>query len=227
MTAPHQRPSPHAPPPPHCLRRRSHSPSTKSLLELGFGSNRREIEALLLRSALPVCRLSLSLRPSDVRALSLSLRLSLSLISDSVFGGRGNGGGGGGDPGIRGQGRGQGLKKIRGRGRGNGEISGAGAGAASPVISIKAQYRNDQGHLLLILENKNARVPLDSIQAVILPPSHLKLELSLVPEAIPPNSQVTGVRPMSLVEMANLLNNLKLMVCPSVCFGWYSKYVAN
>ncbi|KAL4561724.1 hypothetical protein LXL04_033898 [Taraxacum kok-saghyz] len=56
-------------------------------------------------------------------------------------------------------------------------------------ISIKAQNRNDQGHLLLILENKNARVPLDSIQAVILPPSHLKLELSSVPEAIPPNSQ--------------------------------------
>ncbi|KAL4563472.1 hypothetical protein LXL04_027515 [Taraxacum kok-saghyz] len=56
-------------------------------------------------------------------------------------------------------------------------------------ISIKAQYRNDEGHLLLILENKNARVPLDSIQAMILPPSHLKLELSSVPEAIPPNSQ--------------------------------------
>ncbi|KAL4561356.1 hypothetical protein LXL04_033521 [Taraxacum kok-saghyz] len=170
-------------------------------------------------------------------------------------------------------------------------------------ISIKAQYTNDEGHLLLILENKNARVPLDSIQAVILPPSHLKLELSSVPEVIPPNAQhqcefevvnlwpggdvavldfsykfqtylvkillrlpvvlnkfltpiqlpndeffpqwrllsgpplklqqvVRGVRPMSLLEMANLFDSLRMMVCPGVdrnvhnlvvCTSYYSE----
>lgn len=42
---------------------------------------------------------------------------------------------------------------------------------------------------MLFLGNKNTS-PLVSVQALILPPSHLKIELSLVPETIPPRAQV-------------------------------------
>ncbi|PWA92873.1 alpha-adaptin [Artemisia annua] len=153
-------------------------------------------------------------------------------------------------------------------------------------IGIKAEWRGHQGRFVLFLGNKNT-APLDSVHAVILSPSHLKLELSLVPEVIPPRAQVQcplevvnlrpsrdvavldfsykfgsslvnnklrlpavlnkflqpiqvsaeeffsqwrslagpplklqevvrGVRPMSLGEMANLLNSLRLMVCPGL-----------
>ncbi|GJU29784.1 AP-2 complex subunit alpha-1-like protein [Tanacetum coccineum] len=162
-------------------------------------------------------------------------------------------------------------------------------------IGIKAEWRGHQGRFVLFLGNKNT-APLDSVQAVILSPSHLKLELSLVPEVIPPRAQVQcplevvnlrpsrdvavldfsykfgsslvnnrlrlpavlnkflqpiqvsaeeffsqwrslaapplklqevvralysistvrGVRPMALGEMANLLNSLRLMVCPGL-----------
>lgn len=142
------------------------------------------------------------------------------------------------------------------------------------------------GRLILFLGNKNTS-PLDSVHAVILPPSHLKVELSLVPETIPPRAQVQcplevtnlrpsrdvavldfsymfgtkmvnvklrlpavlnkflhpitvsaeeffpqwrlvsgpplklqevirGVKPLSLPEMTNLLNNLRLIVCPGL-----------
>ncbi|XP_009769671.1 AP-2 complex subunit alpha-1-like [Nicotiana sylvestris] len=153
-------------------------------------------------------------------------------------------------------------------------------------IGIKADWRAHHGRLVLFLGNKNTS-PLVSVQALILPPSHLRSELSLVPETIPPRAQVQcplevvnlhpsrdvavldfsykfgmhlvnvklrlpailnkffqpisisaeeffpqwrslsgpplklqevvrGVRPMSLPEMANLLNSLRLMVCPGL-----------
>lgn len=153
-------------------------------------------------------------------------------------------------------------------------------------IGIKAEWRGHHGRLVLFLGNKNTS-PLVSVQALILPPSHLKLELSLVPETIPPRAQVQcplevmnlrpsrdvavldfsykfntdmvnvklrlpavlnkflqpitvsaeeffpqwrslsgpplklqevvrGVRPMPLLEMANLFNSFHLMVCPGL-----------
>ncbi|KAF9594076.1 hypothetical protein IFM89_027285 [Coptis chinensis] len=56
-------------------------------------------------------------------------------------------------------------------------------------IGIKAEWRSHHGRLVLFLGNKITS-PLVSVQAVILPPSHLKIELSLVPETIPPRAQV-------------------------------------
>ncbi|XP_044505744.1 AP-2 complex subunit alpha-1-like [Mangifera indica] len=56
-------------------------------------------------------------------------------------------------------------------------------------IGIKAEWRGHQGRLVLFLGNKNTS-PLLSVQAIILPPAHLKMELSLVPETIPPRAQV-------------------------------------
>ncbi|VFQ67210.1 unnamed protein product [Cuscuta campestris] len=153
-------------------------------------------------------------------------------------------------------------------------------------IGIKAEWRLHHGRLVLFLGNKNT-APLASVQAVILPPSHLRMELSLVPETIPPRAQVQcplevvnlspsrdvavldfsykfgthmvniklrlpavlnkflqpisisaeeffpqwrslsgpplklqevvrGVRPMPLIEMANLFNSYRLMVCPGL-----------
>ncbi|KAL9244571.1 hypothetical protein vseg_018338 [Gypsophila vaccaria] len=153
-------------------------------------------------------------------------------------------------------------------------------------IGIKAEWRAQHGRLVLFLGNKNTG-PLDAVQAIILPPAHLKLELSQVPETIPPRAQVQcplevvnlhpsrdaavldfsykfgtsmvnvrlrlpavlnkflqtmtvsaeeffpqwrslsgpplklqevvrGVKPMSLLEMANLFNSFHLMVCPGL-----------
>ncbi|KMT01804.1 hypothetical protein BVRB_9g210860 [Beta vulgaris subsp. vulgaris] len=153
-------------------------------------------------------------------------------------------------------------------------------------IGTKADWRAHHGRMVLFLGNKNT-APLDSVQAVILPPANLKLELSLVPETIPPRAQVQcplevvnlrpsrdvavldfsykftttvvnvklrlpavlskfmqpisvsaeeffpqwrslsgpplklqevvrGVKPMALVEMANLFNSYHLMVCPGL-----------
>ncbi|XP_048234483.1 AP-2 complex subunit alpha-1 isoform X2 [Ricinus communis] len=56
-------------------------------------------------------------------------------------------------------------------------------------IGIKAEWRAQHGRLVLFLGNKNTS-PLVSVQAVILPPAHLKIELSLVPDTIPPRAQV-------------------------------------
>ncbi|KAJ0476327.1 putative adaptor protein complex AP-2, alpha subunit [Helianthus annuus] len=58
-------------------------------------------------------------------------------------------------------------------------------------IGIKAEWRGHQGRMVLFLGNKNT-APLDSVQAIILPPSHLKLEISLVPEIIPPRAQASN-----------------------------------
>ncbi|XP_041994356.1 AP-2 complex subunit alpha-1-like [Salvia splendens] len=56
-------------------------------------------------------------------------------------------------------------------------------------IGIKADWRGHHGRVILFLGNKNT-APLVSVQALILPPSHLKTELSLVPDTIPPRAQV-------------------------------------
>ncbi|KAK6144275.1 hypothetical protein DH2020_021095 [Rehmannia glutinosa] len=153
-------------------------------------------------------------------------------------------------------------------------------------IGIKAEWRAHHGRYVIFLGNKNT-APLSSVQASILPPSHLNTELSLVPETIPPRAQVQcplevinlrpsrdlavldfsykfgtqvvnvklrlpavfnkflqpitvsaeeffpqwrslsgpplklqevvrGVRPMPIAELANLLNSLRLMVCPGL-----------
>lgn len=153
-------------------------------------------------------------------------------------------------------------------------------------VGIKAEWRAHHGRLVLFLGNKNTS-PLVSVKALILPPAHLKMELSLVPETIPPRAQVQcplevvnlcpsrdiavldfsykfgttmvnaklrlpavitkflqpmsvsaeeffrqwrslagpplklqevvrGVKPLSLPEMANLFNSLRLMVTPGL-----------
>nr|XP_027187497.1 AP-2 complex subunit alpha-1-like isoform X2 [Cicer arietinum] len=153
-------------------------------------------------------------------------------------------------------------------------------------IGIKAEWRAHHGHLVLFLGNKNT-APLMSVQALILPPTHLKIVLSLVPDTIPPRAQVQcplevtnlhpsrdvavldfsykfgndminvklrlpavlnkflqpitvsteeffpqwrslpgpplklqevvrGVRPLPLLEMANLFNSFHLIVCPGL-----------
>ncbi|WOG95938.1 hypothetical protein DCAR_0415267 [Daucus carota subsp. sativus] len=56
-------------------------------------------------------------------------------------------------------------------------------------IGIKAEWRSHQGRLVLFLGNKNTAA-LVSVQALMLAPSHLKLELSEVPQTIPPRAQV-------------------------------------
>ncbi|XP_039031210.1 AP-2 complex subunit alpha-1-like [Hibiscus syriacus] len=56
-------------------------------------------------------------------------------------------------------------------------------------IGIKAEWRAHHGRLALFLGNKNTS-PLISVQALILPPAHLKMELSSVPDTIPPRAQV-------------------------------------
>ncbi|GMY15898.1 AP-2 complex subunit alpha-1-like [Fagus crenata] len=65
-------------------------------------------------------------------------------------------------------------------------------------IGIKAEWRAHHGRLVLFLGNKNTN-PLLSVQAIILPPSHLKIELSLVPETIPPRAQVQC--PLEIVNL--------------------------
>ncbi|MCD7470307.1 hypothetical protein HAX54_010041 [Datura stramonium] len=153
-------------------------------------------------------------------------------------------------------------------------------------IGIKAEWQAHHGRLVLFLGNKNTS-PLASVQAILLSPSHLRTELSLVPETIPPRAQVQcplevvnlrpsrdvavldfsykfgthlvnvklrlpavlnkflqpisvsaeeffpqwrslsgpplklqevvrGVRPMPLLEMANLFNSFQLIVCPGL-----------
>ncbi|KAE8697032.1 AP-2 complex subunit alpha-2 [Hibiscus syriacus] len=52
--------------------------------------------------------------------------------------------------------------------------------------------------LVLFLGNKNTS-PLISAQALILPPTHLKMELSLVPDTIPPRAQVQC--PLEIVNL--------------------------
>ncbi|GER34419.1 AP-2 complex subunit alpha-1 [Striga asiatica] len=55
-------------------------------------------------------------------------------------------------------------------------------------IGIKSEWQAHHGRVVLFLGNKNT-ASLVSVQALILPPLHLKMELSLVPETIPPRAQ--------------------------------------
>ncbi|CAD6201602.1 unnamed protein product [Miscanthus lutarioriparius] len=65
-------------------------------------------------------------------------------------------------------------------------------------IGLKAEWRAHHGRLVLFLGNKNTSA-LTSVRALILPPSHLKMELSSVPDTIPPRAQVQVP-----LEVANL-----------------------
>ncbi|KAJ3682194.1 hypothetical protein LUZ60_014767 [Juncus effusus] len=56
-------------------------------------------------------------------------------------------------------------------------------------IGVKADWRAHHGRLVLFLGNKNT-APLLSVRAIILPPAHLKIEFSSVPDTIPPRAQV-------------------------------------
>ncbi|KAG8073123.1 hypothetical protein GUJ93_ZPchr0006g41796 [Zizania palustris] len=56
-------------------------------------------------------------------------------------------------------------------------------------IGLKAEWRAHHGRLVLFLGNKNTS-SLVSVRALILPPSHLKMEPSSVPDTIPPRAQV-------------------------------------
>ncbi|MED6220598.1 hypothetical protein PIB30_046279 [Stylosanthes scabra] len=72
-------------------------------------------------------------------------------------------------------------------------------------IGVKAKCRAHHGHMVLFLGSKNT-APHVSVQAIMLPPTHFKMELSLV----------RGVRPLPLIEMANLFNGFHLTVCPGL-----------
>ncbi|AQL10000.1 AP-2 complex subunit alpha-2 [Zea mays] len=65
-------------------------------------------------------------------------------------------------------------------------------------IGMKAEWRAHHGRLVLFLGNKNTSA-LTSVRVLILPPSHLKMELSSVPDTIPPRAQVQVP-----LEVANL-----------------------
>ncbi|GLJ54559.1 hypothetical protein SUGI_1171840 [Cryptomeria japonica] len=56
-------------------------------------------------------------------------------------------------------------------------------------IGMKSEWRANQGRLVLFLGNKNTSA-LTYVQAVLLPPAHLRMKLSLVPDIIPPRAQV-------------------------------------
>ncbi|KAK9153797.1 hypothetical protein Sjap_001277 [Stephania japonica] len=56
-------------------------------------------------------------------------------------------------------------------------------------IGIKAEWRTHHGRFVLFLGNKSTS-SLASVKALMLPPSHLKIELSVVPDTIPPRAQV-------------------------------------
>lgn len=74
-------------------------------------------------------------------------------------------------------------------------------------IGIKAEWRAQHGRLVLFLGNKNTS-PLDFVQALILPPAHLKMELSLVPETIPPRAQVKWLALLLLVVGMGFLSSI-------------------
>ncbi|ONL92830.1 AP-2 complex subunit alpha-2 [Zea mays] len=81
-------------------------------------------------------------------------------------------------------------------------------------IGLKAEWRAHHGRLVLFLGNKNTSA-LTSVRALILPPSHLKMELSSVPDTIPPRAQVQVP-----LEVANLLASRDVAVLDfSYAFG--------
>ncbi|KAH7668360.1 Adaptor protein complex AP-2 alpha subunit protein [Dioscorea alata] len=58
--------------------------------------------------------------------------------------------------------------------------------------------QSHHGRLVLFMGNKNTS-PFVSVRALILPPAHLKMELSMVPETIPPRAQVQW--PLEVVNL--------------------------
>lgn len=56
-------------------------------------------------------------------------------------------------------------------------------------IGLKAEWRDYQGRVTLFLGNKHVGA-LTSVRAVILPPAHLRMQLSPLPDTIPPRAQV-------------------------------------
>ncbi|KAH7288142.1 hypothetical protein KP509_31G014300 [Ceratopteris richardii] len=56
-------------------------------------------------------------------------------------------------------------------------------------IGLKAEWRAHQGRVTLFLGNKHVGA-LTSVRAIILPPAHLRMQLSTVPDTIPPRAQV-------------------------------------
>eukprot|EP00252_Welwitschia_mirabilis_P025764 TRINITY_DN8191_c0_g1_i1.p1 TRINITY_DN8191_c0_g1~~TRINITY_DN8191_c0_g1_i1.p1 ORF type:complete len:1019 (-),score=209.30 TRINITY_DN8191_c0_g1_i1:385-3441(-) len=56
-------------------------------------------------------------------------------------------------------------------------------------IGIKAEWRAYHGRLVLFMGNKNVAA-LTHVKAVMLPPTHLKMQLSHLPDTIPPRAQV-------------------------------------
>ncbi|XP_026425017.1 AP-2 complex subunit alpha-1-like [Papaver somniferum] len=65
-------------------------------------------------------------------------------------------------------------------------------------IGVKAEWRAHQGRLVLFLGNKNTTA-LVSVQAIILPPAHLRTEIAAVPDTIPPRAQVQC--PLEIVNL--------------------------
>lgn len=56
-------------------------------------------------------------------------------------------------------------------------------------IGIKAEWRGPHGRMVLFLGNKHPG-KLESVKAVILPPSNYRMQLSSFPDLIPPRAQV-------------------------------------
>eukprot|EP00250_Pteridium_aquilinum_P009920 c19029_g1_i1 orf=654-3710(-) len=56
-------------------------------------------------------------------------------------------------------------------------------------IGLKAEWRGHQGRVTLFLGNKHVG-SLNNVRAVMLPPAHLRMQLSPVPDTIPPRAQV-------------------------------------
>lgn len=77
-------------------------------------------------------------------------------------------------------------------------------------IGIKADWRAHHGRIVLFLGNKNT-APLVSVHALMMPPSHLKMELSLVPDTIPPRAQVASLKNvfLSFLGISVLISKLK------------------
>lgn len=65
-------------------------------------------------------------------------------------------------------------------------------------IGLKAEWRGHQGRVALFLGNKHTGA-LSAVRAVILPPAHLRMHLSPVPETIPPRAQVQC--PLEIVNL--------------------------
>ena len=61
--------------------------------------------------------------------------------------------------------------------------------ALSLQIGFKGEWRGHQGRVILFLGNKHVGA-LSHVRAVILPPAHLRMQLSPVPDTIPPRAQV-------------------------------------